>query len=462
MLFFKIVIYFLSYLIPGLLLSWLLTSGRQKISWFNLALAYGLGSALITISLFVYLFFFQAHFQLWLGWLIVLGEILVLLFLIIRQKAGPDQVEWRLINRIRRGNNCLRNYYLSLSIGRKMIMVLLVVFSLINFWFLGSNVITRPIATFDSLATWSLKAKILFYQSEISFDPASPLYLGGGGHINYPWQIPLSQFWLQANLGTYNDVWPNLIFLGYFLALLIIVFHFLKKYSDIFLASIFSFFVFSMPLVFYHAFNAYADLPLAFYLMAALGFFGLWLEDDRRHNFYLSAIFWGLSFYIKDIALVFSFAWLLVFIWLVVRKKILLKNFIKYLLVVFITALPILIFKLIYQQSFSNVAGDWSFQPLAIYRFLEAIFVSYSWNIWWFIVLTSLAVNFRRIISSSVLQFLWLFLGLAIIGLILLFSFSPAASYALDQTALSRSLMPLTIGSVLTVGWSFGKNKQRP
>ena len=459
MLWFKIIIYFLSFLIPGYLLIWLLRPRAPKLSWVNLALAYGLGSMLMTISLFFQLFIFKNHFSLLSSWLVILIEVIILLILVIRRGVFPRREIWQSVFNLTKQIKFLKEWRSIFSSSKRALIILVVILILINSLISLNNALSRPMATFDSLATWSWKAKILFQETEISFNPETFFYLGGGGHLNYPWHVPLAQYWLQVNLGTYHDSLPNLIFVFYFFALLIVIFHFLKRYLSIFQALVFSFFLSSMPLVFYHAFNAYADLSLTFYISVALIFSIFWLTRKQRSDFYLSAIFWGLSFWIKDAALIFYLAFLLAFLIYVLKKKLRFKDWVKYILTTLLVISPWLIFKINYQLSFSNVGWSWLFQPRAIISFMETMFVSYSWNIWWFIVLIVVFLNFKKIISSFVQSFFWLFLLVSFLGLILLFSFTPAAQYALDNTALSRTLIPLAISSIMAVGLALSRKR---
>ena len=64
-----------------------------------------------------------------------------------------------------------------------VIILILILFQLV---LLSFNALARPPIAYDNLTMWQYKAKILFYENQINFDPGAANYLGGGGHINYP------------------------------------------------------------------------------------------------------------------------------------------------------------------------------------------------------------------------------------------------------------------------------------
>lgn len=441
----KIILYFSSLLLPGFLLLRIFNWQRDKTGILQAALAFGLGSSFVSLILFSYFFIFRWHDSIFL-FVIVWGLIFILgLFSIFKNS------KFRFV----RPRFSLKTFWRSQPAWQKLILIIILFFLISNLFFLFSDAAARPAGQFDSLTMWSFKAKILYYQGWIDFNPAATFYLGGGSHLNYPWQIPLQEFWLHKNLGIYDDLATNWIFLAYFLSLLILVFFCLKKSIGSVRALVFSFFLFSMPFIFYHGFNAYADLPLAFYILGALGFFYSWLTQRRREDFVLAAVFWGLSFWVKDTAFIFFLAFLTIFLLYLSFRKLNWRQLAGFLLIVVGLAAPWLIFRQAYGLGFSNVDSGLVFKPEIIGSFLDSLFVSYSWNIWWFIFLVGGISFYEKIIASQEILFIWLFLLASFLFLIGLFVFTLEYSYALDQTALSRCLISLAGVSVLAVGLLF-------
>jgi hypothetical protein len=137
------------------------------------------------------------------------------------------------------------------------------------------------------------------------------------------------------------------------------------------------------------------------------------------------------------------------------------KNLIAFLLISLISAAPWLIFKQIYCLGFSNTVSGLFFEPAVIFSFFSSLFVSYSWNIWWFIVLISGVIYRASILASSELTFLWLFLFVGFSALLGMYIFTGNYSFALDQTSLSRGIVSLVGVSVLAVGFLFQDHKHK-
>ena len=252
----KFAIFFISILILGYLSSLFLEKNKPLL--YRLALSYGLGIYFITMQIFVCLFIFRLNFS-----ILIFGSVLwleMICFALYARKRG--------VLRMKELKNIkARNFsFVSGLKTKEAIMILLILIQLI---FIFSNALTRPTAGFDGLAMWAYKAKVLFYEKQVNFNRDDFLYLGGGGHRNYPWLVPLSQFWLHAISGEYNDLAVNFIFVFFFMGALILIYYFLKDYIGKFRGLVFVFFASTMPLFFYHGFNAYADLVLSFFVLIA-------------------------------------------------------------------------------------------------------------------------------------------------------------------------------------------------
>ncbi|HTW96031.1 MAG TPA: hypothetical protein VMD74_00010 [Candidatus Methylomirabilis sp.] len=451
--------YFLSILIPGFLLLWLFFRPEKKISWLNLALAYGLGSFFLTAQIFIYLFLFRLNFSLPFFWAIFLGEDLLLFCWCWRKKVLPIEQIKKIGKIISGGRMEMSEPKLSLKF---FVVAFLVLIILANSFVLLDNALARPTMTFDSVTMWAAKAKILFYENHVSFDKNSPLYLGGGGHINYPWQIPLQVFWLEANLGHFDDLLSNLIFIAYFFALLLVLFFWLKKFTSGFVALVFTFFLFSMPLFFYHGFNAYADLPLAFYVLLGGGFLYFWLSSGRKRDLFASAIFFGLSFWVKDGAIfylapaVFVVAVAALAGW---REK---KAMWQYPLVMAAPVLPWLLFKIFYHQGINNTGWGFGFHPQIFESFFWAMlmFTSGSWNLWWAVLIIFLLVNIKKMASDRALLLGWVFAISCFLAILAVYLFTERFEFAVDQTSVSRNLLVLVPVMVFLVGLFFKKENK--
>ena len=439
MILFKLSIYFLSILVPGYLV--LLIFDKEKLKFLQLtALAYGLGSFFITIQLFLYLFIFRLHFSWWF-FVVYIIEIILLTLLVFKRVNLAVLLSF--------------NYKFWQRIKIKEAIVIFLI--IIQILFIFSNALARPTVVYDSVAMWTMKAKTLFTENRVNFNPDSPTYLSSSHHRNYPWHIPLMSYWLFNILGEFNDLLVNLIFVSYFICLLIVCYCFIKEYISKFYSLIFVFFLSSMPLVFYHGFNAYADLTLSFYILLSFVFLYKWLEKQDNKYLILSGIFAGISFFIKNEAIIYIIASLMIMVLYILInknwKKI--KTIIYYFTFVLLPILPWLIFKVIHHLDISNVKSGLGFYPEIFERFFGTMFTSNSWNIWWFVVVVSLIINFKKIIKDKTQIFGWLFLILSFSGFLILYLFTEEYVFAMNSTANARNILTLVPISVFITAISF-------
>ncbi|MFH1523128.1 MAG: glycosyltransferase family 39 protein [Patescibacteria group bacterium] len=442
MLIINTMIFFLSILFPGYIITSLIFGRDNKPFLYRLALSYGLGVYFISIQLFLYLFILRLDFSYLFFNLLFIFENIILTVYAIKKGLFKNFIIF--------GNINIPNFKV-----KEIIVILLILIQLI---FLFSNALSRPVATYDSLTMWAYKAKTLYYEGGISFNQDSPLYLGGGGHINYPWLVPIVQFWLHVNLGEYNDLLINLIFVIYFVCVLILVYFFLKDYTKRFNSLIFVLFLSTMPLFFYHGYNAYADLVLSYYVFASFIFLIKWVDKGRGINLVISGIFSGISFFVKNEAIIFIIASLLLLSLYNCynrKSKIYFKKIFNYLLFVILIMVPVLVYNIINSLGIKNTESGLGFHPEIFKSFFYVLFQSNSWNIWWFIVAVALIVNIKKIIKDRRLLAGWLYVLLFFVGFIIIYLFTEEYKYAVDFTAVGRSILVIIPVTIAVVGMSF-------
>ena len=428
----KIFCFFVSVVLSG----WsLLSLARLKFAAaINVALAYGLGCFWVAMQIFIYLFIFHASFNfIWFS-LVLLFEQIIFLLILWRRKiiVKPDLGKiWGLFKNI------------NLKEG---IVIFLIILQLV---FALSNALARPTLTYDSLAAWSFKAKVLFYEKKVNFVKGDWLYLGGGGHINYPWLVPLTQFWFAEVIGDFNDLASNLIYWTFYLASLLLLYGLLRKYCERLWALAGTWMLGSAPLFFYHSSNGYADLPLAFFLLAAMGAFYIWLRGQDWRALVLAGALIGIAYFVKNEAIIFLIALSGVFVIQLFQKNIRFKQAGAFLLSFIIVSAPWLFFQLYYGLGLQNTeSSGLGFHPEVISPILRNFFATGSWNIWWFIFFGALFGSLREIYRNRFLRELWLFQLLLIGGFILLYFFTEQYLFALDFTAIGRNTIVILPASV--------------
>jgi len=443
----KLILFFLSIFIPGALVEKLWLNSREPFL-FKLALALGIGAALITLELFSIFFVLKLKMNLAIFYLFLIAETALLLYLIIK-----NQLNFKFPS--------LKFNFPKINLSAVIIFIL-ILFQLV---LLGLNALARPPLAYDNLTMWQYKAKVLFYENQINFDPGAANYLGGGGHINYPWGAPLLSYWLYANLGEFNDLAGNIINIIYYLAILITLYYFLKPYLSSAISLFFVWLLTTMPLLFYHAYNGYADLILSYYLLLAFIFLFYWLERGEAKQLLAAGIFFSCALFVKNDASVFAIAGLII---ILIKLFLIDKRFMAaiksggiYLLAIALPLLPWLFIKIKYHLTFSNVEPGISYHGEVWQNIYWALFLNNSFNIWWFIVIVSLAVNIMKIKKQNDLLLSWLFLILCFIGLITLYLFTEEYRVAVDNTALSRTFLTLAPLSAALAAVSFGRAENR-
>lgn len=437
----KFILFFLSVFIPGILAEKLWLKSREPFL-FKLSLAWGLGAVLITLELFSVFFVSKLKINLFAFYLFITAESALLLYLIIKHKINFKFP-------------ALKFNFPKINISTTVIFILI----LMQIILLGFNALARPPIAYDNLAMWQYKPKILFYENQINFNIKNYAYLGGGGHINYPWQTPLLSYWLYANLGEFNDLAGNLINLIYYLSILITIYYFLKKYLSAPVSLLFVWLVTTMPLLFYHAYNGYADLILSYYLLLAFIFLFYWLENGETKQLSTAGIFFSCALFVKNDASVFAIAGLIIILiklFLIDRKFMAaVKSGSLYLLAIAWPLLPWLFIKIKYHLAFSNVEPGLAYHGEVWQNIYWSLFLNSSFNIWWFVVIISFLANIIKIKKQNNLFLAWLFLIFCFAGLIMLYLFTEEYRFAIDNTALSRNFLTLVPISVALAAASF-------
>ncbi len=433
---FALAAFFASVWLPGWYLGQYMTI---KSVYMRAVVAYGLGTALISGELFIYFFILKLHFSVWLFVAIFLQALLcsVLIFL---NKKKMQPVETLVL--------------------KKWKPIELLVVSLIGICitFATLQAAVKPPIAFDALANWSKKSKILLRDGKINFDKNSDIYLAVPGNASYPWHSSLLEYWLRQLGG--GDITVNIIPLSYFIGIILSLYYFLSQRLNKFNSLVLVLFFSSMPLILYHSFNLYADLVLAFYVMMAVILFIQWLETRNNNFLYYSAVFVGWGYFVKNDGLFPIIAWLLALgvTWLMERKNISWKS----ICISLGFLIGPIIFWLGFKQSLklSNSFANYQFHPEVMTSAINALFVHNSWNVWWWLFILVIILKIKQIVTSSQYWSIWVFFITMCILINSVFFFTDYYQYALNYTAIERTLIPLIPVSIILAGLALQeKNK---
>ncbi len=431
---FSVVLFIIAVIIPGVMLADFFILGRRDNFWLRLFLGYGLGCFLIVLDMFIWIFWLKLAFRPALFWSLWAIETVGLYFIItrIRRRRPADIFGFNITFRLKTVEWLLL-----------FLIILQVVFSF-------GHAIARPAAAYDSIADWSYRAKVLYYDQEGIFDKNKPLVYLGGGSRNYPWLVPLLAYWLAAQGGGYNDTVANIIFVSYFVSLLGFFYFAGRQFALRPLALLMTLFLSSMPLIFYHSFNAYADLAFAYYIMIMFYWLYRSLPENNKKNLIFAGIILGIAAYVKnDFLLLYVLTFIFLFFAAISRpvknSRLMsaLKSEFVFSLPVIAVAFPWLFFNFVNRLGFRTTPFALGWHPEAMSSIVRTLFLNNNWNIWWYLVIAVSIVGWRKIIKDDRLRLMWIYL-LAYLALLTgLYLFTEDYRYAVDYTAIGRTFLPL-------------------
>jgi len=436
---FKFFLFLISAFLPGYLLIRLFLR-EAVLGWLKaLSLSFGIGSLFVTIQLFIFLFICKLSVGNWIFALFIIENSL-LLFLYYK-KYG---FKFEKISKIK---------------SLKLKEILLVILIFLQLIFSLSNCLARPIIAYDSLAVWTLRAKILFYDNVVNSNPESFYYLGGYWHNNYPWHSSLLQYWSAFVLKDFNELAINLIFFIFFASVLLLIYSFLRDYINRFYALLFTFLLSSMPLFFYHSSNPYSDLPLSYYELIGFIFLFKWIErlrqnkdnslsevDKEKKMLFWIGLFFGVAFLVKLDAIIFAIAAGAVILGVLLQKRLMKYSVGWKQLGIFVLGLILPnifwgFFLIKYGLGLSNIAPAFGWHPEIFGPFLDSLFVANNWNIWWIVFFTFLLIYIKVIWRQKELLWGYLFVIIVSFGFTILYLFTGLYEFVINHTAVSRNIM---------------------
>ncbi len=425
-------------LLPGAAIVSLLRS-RIGSGWRGIALAYGIGTALLAFELFLYFVIGRLSFSPLLYWFFGAQSLL---------SAGivAYRVSWR--QRMQTGS--LKFSFLNCVLGG--LIGLLMLLSLVQ-------AVANPPVAFDSIAFWAMRAEILLQDGRVDFDRSSPTYLSAYTHQNYPWHLSFQEYWLRQLGGRGGFI--NIIAWSYFASLILLLADFLTKRLGTWKGLLLTLFCCSQPLLFYHGSNNYADLIIGYYATVGFIFFLEWLEKDRLPLMMAAAAFFSWTICIKNYGIFYIIAFLvglvLVRVWNIHKLSWRSWRYIGASLA--IPLLPLGAFKIFYKLNLRNSEAAWTWHPETMISLGKVLFVSGNWNIWWVIFLVLILLLLPTLYRRNDVLLVWLMFAVIVAIIAVVFMVTENYQWALDQTALSRALIPLVPISIVLIAYSLKASK---
>lgn len=277
----------------------------------------------------------------------------------------------------------------------------------IQFAWVIIHVLPVPVRSYDSVADFSLKAKIFFLDGGIPRGffkfPESTVT-----HVDYPLLLPFYMAWVYRFIG-FNDVviarimpFLYMVFIGLFYSLL-------RRFFDRKYALIAAFALATIPQISRFSMILYADMVLTAFVTCAFLYFMLYLLRGGPAPLVFASVLFGISGLVKNEGLVFLVGFFICLI--LIRVKI--KYFLFSLLTVSLIALPWFILKyssglvnsdinlklLTFEKFISNLKSS----HVLLFELQREVFNPKKWNLLWVISGLVVIIKARRFISARIL-----------------------------------------------------------
>lgn len=249
------------------------------------ALSWCLGVGLITFLLLAFLGIgLSLTSSVWvMAGLAITTAILLGVTRVFSLQSSASTSFWRAVSATRNHGRKLFPMFPPVTISRRGIVALiLLAILLLQIAYVALIALGQPLTYWDSWVTWGIKARTLFIDQTLS--PALLTDVSRAiTHLDYPLLLPLAEATLFRALGAVDDRFVGWIALGFFLALVALVYAASRMFgatrSRALLASTV---VGALPTVALLAAENYADIPLAVYGIVTVTYLLRWILRGER------------------------------------------------------------------------------------------------------------------------------------------------------------------------------------
>ncbi|MBL7068765.1 MAG: glycosyltransferase family 39 protein [Candidatus Omnitrophica bacterium] len=357
----------------------------------EIALSYGLGMGVITLEamLFWFVNLKPTLFNILLPWIIIFPIIIF-----IKPKRQGVSLSVRVRERLH-----LFDIFLLSGIA-------------IEVFYSFFRALIKPLESYDGIAIYAVRAKVFYEAGGIPqdfFNVITKLF----PNSSYPPLLPISESWIYAFMGNFNDLLVKIIFPLYFIAILVVFYFALKELFGRRSALIFTFILAAIPQFNKFSSIGYADFILTFYFTAGFLYLFNWMRTRRVRYLILSAVLLGLSCWTKTEgwALFLACAFIL-FLFVSLNLKGERKGYLK--LILFISAVLVIglpwvhIVDTVQLENEAYGSGTFGLNrlftaflnldrcPRIAYEFQKQFFGPKKWNIIWIIFLALFALNLKK------------------------------------------------------------------
>ncbi len=276
----------------------------------------------------------------------------------------------------------------------------------------------KPIESFDSVAMYAMRAKIVFMGGGIppnffsEMAPSMP-------NPDYPLLLPLAEAWTYIFMGGINDLLVKALFPLYFICLLVASFFLMRRFISRKGAFIFTFAISSVPQLAAFGAVGYADVVLTYYYTIGAGCLFLWGRERRARDIIIAGLFLGFAIFTKNEGMAMFLASLIclgLYLFTDARISSLRTLFkaLPFVLIVLIIAGPWLVARDHYDLKNNLLRPDKTGSNLLatayenldrsiviLYEYQKQFFGPKKWNIIWIIALVLFALNIKAAFSGG-------------------------------------------------------------
>ncbi len=397
-----------------------------------LAVSFGMGTGLIYTQMFIVSWLgYALSFS---GLLIILSADVVLLLVFGLKKAKLIAAKLRATE------------YPRLNLTETILLTVI----LANLLLIFIDALSLPMNSWDAIAIWSFKAKIL-YREPIRYSAYFSDPTKSYSHPDYPLLVPFIQSYIYRFLGSVDDRLARIIFPCFFLFLLLSVYSAVTNSASRKYGLFFTALLATAPCVVSDSSSGYVDVALAFYYFSMAAYLYLWMKKGSTEYIVLSALFSALAVCTKNEGMgLFLVGSAVIVLFNIVNLK---KDNLKQLACYLATALAVMSPWLIFRRQITVIQEDYFSRlslPIILHNAerIRVILTSFirefinvnTWNVLWLIAALVILLSFRHVLRAPVV-YLLLLLVMHLGMYILIYVITPWNIEVLIPSTLTRLLI---------------------
>lgn len=326
----------------------------------------------------------------------------------------------------------------------------------------------------DVVDNWNFRGKVYFTEQQIQIElPNEDAEAEANPHSSYPPAVPLVKAQLATIKGEWSEGLVNGVHLFWYLSVLILLFYAIRRHANLIFALLGTYIITSLPLYMMHGTNPYSDVFLSAHVFVAIAMLFNAVAsddpDDRNKFFQISALATALLAFTKNEALLIHIPamllTLLVSLWWLKRSGRMqaskcIRIIIWYVVLSATVALPWMIFKWTNNLTFGNAQAlsgmEIAWHSGVIKSILITTFLEGNWLLL-FPLLITLLIYKRKIAFTTPLFVLVGFFLIIYLGQFPLYMFTHLYVEATRQTGYARGIIQLAPVIVLIVSLLLSK-----